>query len=121
MRRVRQVLGEQHVLAVRLGAQGPRRLGGVERDVRLQRLAGLLPTEEIHRRLPQQRQPLLLVAHVGSFFSAASRPPGAPPPRSDATPPRGAAARRGRPAPWPLWSRTRWTALRPPTPSSPRM
>ena len=39
VRRVRQVLGEQHVLAVRFGAQRPRRLGGVERDVRLQRLA----------------------------------------------------------------------------------
>src|SRR5882724_12568225 len=97
------MLGEYRVLAVRFGAQGPRRLGGVERDVRLQRLARLLPTEEIHRRLPQQRQPLVLVAHVGSFtrsslrpaFTAASRPPGAPPRRSDATAPRGAAARRG--------------------------
>src|SRR5438132_12111881 len=121
VRRVRQVLGEQHVLAVRLGAQRPRRLGGVQRDVRLQRLAGLLPAEEIHRRLPQQRQPLLLVAHVGSFtwfappaLTAACRPPR----RSAATARRGAAARRGRgPAPSPRWPRPRAPAPRPPAPA----
>src|SRR5579862_4807393 len=67
VRGVRQVLSEDRVLAVRLRAQRARRVGRLERDVRLKRLAGLLAAEEIHRRLAQQRQPLLLVAHVGSF------------------------------------------------------
>jgi hypothetical protein len=48
-----EMLGKQNVLVVGFGAERPRRLGRVESDVGLERLAGLLPTEEIHRRLPQ--------------------------------------------------------------------
>jgi hypothetical protein len=53
MRRVGQMLGEQQLLAVRFRAQRLRRLGSIQRDVRVERVAGFLPTEEIHRRLPQ--------------------------------------------------------------------
>src|SRR4051812_4310468 len=74
MRGGRQRLGEQQVLVIRFGAHGARRLRRVERDVRLQRLAGFLSTEEIDRRLAQQRQPLVLVAHVRSFTRYRSLP-----------------------------------------------
>ena len=40
--RVRQVLREQDVLAVRFGSQRFGRLGGVQRGIRIQRLAGFL-------------------------------------------------------------------------------
>jgi hypothetical protein len=53
MRRVGEMLCEQDVLAVGLGAQRACRLGGVERDVRVERLAGFLRTEEIHRCLTE--------------------------------------------------------------------
>src|SRR5262249_30180572 len=68
MRRVGQMLREQDVLAVGFGPERLGRLRGVERRVRVQCLAGFLATEEIHRRLLQYRQPLLFVAHVGSFL-----------------------------------------------------
>jgi hypothetical protein len=47
------MLSEQDLLAVRLGPQRFGRLGGVQRGVRIECLAGFLRTEEIDRRLPQ--------------------------------------------------------------------